>query len=648
MQALQCIRGQCCDLQTILMPDQSIDPKEQVQKVCLDICHMLVRENDLPTMLQGICDQLLQVAVCTTSWLVLLEQEVGGVITAESGLGERFAPIMEQLRQGTIPECGQRALSRTDGGVEVLDTVDCALCGDPSGSITHNKLAVAIRCRPSLYGFLVLQLLPGCSLDPEELKMLQDLAASVSLTLRRLFSEEESKQREEELRHAEQRYELALHASQAGLWDWNILTGEMYTSPDNKEMLDYRQNNTDGGVLEQAIHPDDREKVMDILNEHLAGRTEEYRIEYRVREQDGSWSWYLDRGRVVERDEKNMPVRMTGTHQNITKQKQQDQAMAAIQKQMHDALDNERTFLQTVIDGAGDPVMAIDLDYTVLLLNASAAELARVPVDVEAVQTNKCYQLFHGEDSPCDDAGYPCPVREARKAEKHVKLLHNPYHGNGINNTFEIEVSPLRDSDDKLTGIIEVARDITDRLRVEQELRDSQSRLYRLAHHDTLTGLPNRLLFKDRLGQSIIRARRKNTRVAILFLDLDRFKTINDTLGHDVGDALLVEVAARLQRQCRQSDTVARLGGDEFVFILDDINGRENVEVVAGKIMKAMRREVQVCGHAMLVSTSIGIGIFPDDSEEIEGVIKCADLALYKAKAEGRSNFQFYLPEMKA
>lgn len=629
------------------MFDRTTEPKEQVQLVCLDICHLLLRENDLPDMLQGICDLLLQGNFCQTSWLVLLEQEVGGVITAESGLGERFSPIMEQLRQGNIPECGQKALNQTDDSVVVLDEADCALCGDSPGSIDQDKLAVAIRCSPSLYGFLVLQLLPGCSLDSAGLKMLQDLAASVSLTLRRLFSDEESKQREEALRLAEKRYELALHASQAGLWDWNILTGEMYTSPDNKKMLDYRQNNSDGGVLEQAIHPEDREKVMEILNEHLAGRTEEYRIEYRVREPDGSWLWYLDRGRVVERDEKNMPVRMTGTHQNITKQKKQDQDLAAIQQQMHDALDNERTFLQTVIDGAGDPVMAIDLDYTVLLLNASAADLAREQVDVEAVQTKKCYQLFHGEDSPCDDAGYPCPVREVRREGRQIKLIHNPYHGNGINNTFEIDISPLRGSDGKLTGIIEVARDITDRLRVEQELRDSQSRLYRLAHHDTLTGLPNRLLFKDRLGQSIIKARRNSTRVAILFLDLDHFKTVNDSLGHDVGDALLVEVASRLQQQCRQSDTVARLGGDEFVFILDDIKSSQNVEVVAGKIMKAMARDVDVCGHTLQISISLGIGLFPDDSEEIEGVIKCADLALYKAKAEGRSQYQFYLPEMK-
>jgi diguanylate cyclase (GGDEF)-like protein len=223
-----------------------------------------------------------------------------------------------------------------------------------------------------------------------------------------------------------------------------------------------------------------------------------------------------------------------------------------------------------------------------------------------------------------------------------LKLIHNPYHGNGVNNVFELEVSPLKDSHGELYGIIEVARDITDRLRIEKELRDSQSNLYRLAHHDTLTGLPNRLLFRDRLNQAINKAGRNRTGVAILFLDLDRFKVINDTLGHDIGDALLIEVAVRLQRQCRQSDTVARLGGDEFIFILEDVGNREDASVVAAKIMAALTVPVLIRGHELNITTSIGIALFPDDSREIEEVLKYADMALYAAKAVGRSNFQFY------
>ena len=475
-----------------------------------------------------------------------------------------------------------------------------------------------------------------------ECRIVADLTDSISLALRQLFADEAARQREQELKRIEERYELALHASQAGLWDWNIRTGEMYTSPDHWELLDYQSSKDDGVQPQRFIHPEDRDRVLAVLNEHLTGKTEEYRIEYRVQEKDGEWTWFLDRGRVVERDDNNMPVRMTGTHQNITLQKHQDQAIALVQQQLHDAVNHERNFLQTVIDSAGDPVMVVDLNHTLLLINQAAARLVRDGGSIESLRGQKCYRLFCGMETPCQDLRYPCPVEQVKSNGQPAKLIHNPYHGNGVNNTFELEASPLRDGQGKLYGIIEVARDITDRLRIEKELRESQSHLYRLAHHDPLTGLPNRLLFRDRFAQAISKAERNRSGVAVLFLDLDRFKSINDTLGHDVGDALLVEVAARLQRQCRQSDTVARLGGDEFVFILEAIHDRKDASVVADKIMAALGVPVLAKGHELTITTSIGIALFPLDGATMEEVIKCADLALYAAKEIGRSNYQFY------
>jgi len=509
-------------------------------------------------------------------------------------------------------------------------------------------VTVAIRCRNGLTGFLVLEVPAQTEIESPELEVIGQLSDSLAQALRRLFADEEARQREHELKRVEERFELALYASQAGLWDWNIKSGEMYTSHDQKESLDYRDENGQGGLaaLQGRIHPDDQDKVLEVLNEHLAGKTDEYRIEYRVKGRDGKWKWFLDRGRVVERDGNSMPVRMTGTHQDITRQKKQEEALAAVQRQLHDAVDHERSFLQTVIDGAADPVMAIDLEYNVLLMNKVAQEVLHVDTVLWQREGKKCYQLFAGQEQPCTDLQYPCPVQEVQRCQRAVTFLHNFYHGNGINNTFELEVSPLLDQEGKLYGVIEVARDVTDRLRIEKELRESRSRLYRLAHHDVLTGLPNRLLFKDRFEQAIFKVRRKGGKVAILFLDLDKFKEVNDTLGHDVGDALLIEVAARFQRQCRQSDTVARIGGDEFVFILEEIENRSNAEVVAGKIMEAVERPVQIHEHELQISTSIGIALYPDDADDIDGVIKCADTALYQAKEEGRNGYKMYHAEM--
>ncbi|MCF6187527.1 MAG: EAL domain-containing protein [Desulfobulbaceae bacterium] len=610
------------------------------------IHRLLLTQQDLPTLLQGVCDQLVGEDLHRTAWMVLLDSEVGSVITAETGLGERFNFIMDQLRNSELPECGKRCLEQQDNAAVYCHRCSCGACTNVDGQC--GAVAVAIRCRAGLFGFLVVELPSPGEIDQAELQLLREMADSISQALRRLFAVEESRQREHELKQVEERFELALYASQAGLWDWNIKTGEMYTSHDRKDFLDYREGNGKQGIssLQRLIHPDDREKVLQVLNDHLAGKTDEYRIEYRIRDREGDWQWFLDRGRVVERDEKKMPLRMTGTHQDITRQKKQDEAMAVVQQQFHAAVDHERSFLQTVIDGAADPVMAIDTDYNVLLMNKVATELLHVDPEVVRRGEKKCYQLFSGRDHPCTDEQYPCPVQQVLKNDRPVTLVHNPYHGNCINNTFEIEVSPLRDTEGEMYGIIEVARDITDRLRIEQELRESRSQLYRLAHHDSLTGLPNRLLFKDRLEQAIFKARRKGTRVAVLFLDLDRFKNVNDTLGHDVGDELLIEVARRFQTQCRQSDTVARIGGDEFVFILDDIGDQNNAELVAGKIMDAIARPVQVNGHELHISTSIGIAIYPDDSDNLEDVIKCADTALYQAKGDGRSSYKLYKSEM--
>ncbi|PIE60239.1 MAG: hypothetical protein CSA31_03080, partial [Desulfobulbus propionicus] len=415
-------------------------------------------------------------------------------------------------------------------------------------------------------------------------ELFSQVGESIGHAIRHLFQEEEGRQKEEEMRTVEERYELALYASQAGLWDWNIKTGEMHTSSNQMDHLDYRNGAHGPGLGGRGIHPDDKDEILAILNKHLAGETEEYRIEYRVKDEDDQWVWYLDRGRVVERDENNMPVRMTGTHQNISLQKQREQAIAAIQQQLHEAVNHERNFLQTVIDSAGDPVMVIDLQYTLLLINRTAAARIDSHISTGSMLGKKCYELFCGATEPCSTTDYPCPIKEIQQHGRQIKLIHNPYHGNGIHNTFELEVSPLRHKNGELYGIIEVARDVTDRLRIEEELRDSQSRLYRLAHHDTLTGLPNRLLFQDRLNQALAKSGRLQKSVALMYLDLDKFKHINDTLGHDIGDLLLVEVAQRLQQQCRASDTVARLGGDEFVFILDGISSKHDVAAVAKKI----------------------------------------------------------------
>ena len=182
-------------------------------------------------------------------------------------------------------------------------------------------------------------------------------------------------------------------------------------------------------------------------------------------------------------------------------------------------------------------------------------------------------------------------------------------------------------------------RDITDRVQVERRIRHH-------AYHDSLTSLPNRALFQDRLSRELGQARRDGRCSALLLLDLDRFKTINDTLGHAAGDELLIEVAKRLHSKVRDGDTIARLGGDEFVFVVSNLRHREDAANVAETVLEVLKPPIQIGEYDLHVSASIGISLFPDDGDEGSTLLKCADVALYRAKELGRDNYQIYEPKL--
>ncbi len=198
-----------------------------------------------------------------------------------------------------------------------------------------------------------------------------------------------------------------------------------------------------------------------------------------------------------------------------------------------------------------------------------------------------------------------------------------------------ITITTLHDENGKPTNHIAIFSDAS-------SYKEKEARIHFLAHHDALTGLPNRTLLQDRLDQAVSKAKRDGDKIAILFIDLDRFKVINDTLGHHVGDMLLKEVAHRLNAAVRDSDTVCRQGGDEFIIVLPELEEMSNVAHVAQKILESISNEFLLEGEHLKVTPSIGISIFPDDGERIDVLIKNADTAMYHAKGSGRANFQFF------
>lgn len=305
----------------------------------------------------------------------------------------------------------------------------------------------------------------------------------------------------------------------------------------------------------------------------------------------------------------------------------------------------EQEFLKNVIDSAVDPIMVIDRDYNVTMHNDAVEK--QIDWSCIADRENlKCYEISHHRSTPCDGTDHPCPLREVLETQEHASALHIHQDKRGVSQYVELSASPHRDGKGDIVGIIEIARDITDRIEVENQLEVEQVKLTHLANHDPLTNLPNRLLFHDRVEQAIKRSQRNFSQFVVFFINLDRFKAINDSLGHIVGDKVLQEVTARLKYNMREADTIARLGGDEFALIIESTQHLEDVRNLAEKVQSVLSESMMIAGHELYVTSSIGISLFPNDGDAPEMLFRHADTAVHRAKEEGKNNYCFYTSDM--
>lgn len=299
----------------------------------------------------------------------------------------------------------------------------------------------------------------------------------------------------------------------------------------------------------------------------------------------------------------------------------------------NDEIKNTRDFLNDVIDGVDDPIIVIDLNYNVILVNRVVRE--NYPVYVNDMETLLCYKVSHCCDKPCDDTSHPCPLSIVRETGRSVKVVHEHYQKDGEMRFIEILASPLRDADNNIYAIIESTRDITERKLAEMTLEFK-------ANYDVLTGLPNRISFYDRMAHVMALTKRQKKTFALMLLDLDFFKEVNDNFGHDTGDSLLREAAKRLKNCVRESDTVARLGGDEFTIILNCVVDKDSVLSVARKIINTISEPYILNGNQCSIGVSIGICLYPNDGCDIDTLIKKADIAMYQAKKLGRNTHHLY------
>ncbi|WMB72628.1 EAL domain-containing protein [Shewanella oncorhynchi] len=420
------------------------------------------------------------------------------------------------------------------------------------------------------------------------------------------------------LTESEDRLRQSLRGSDSDLWEWHKNTQAFHL--DNRgSVLGTHANEIVVSLEDLPVHPQDREKALAQWDNMMAGEIDRFEAEYRYQRKDGNWGWLRVRGRPVARNKYSNEIeRVAGIYSDITVQRQ---------------LEDEINLLAKAFGNTSEGVLILDVEGGIRVANYAAQQI--IGIDSDDLVGQPFAQFVQMNDRLASEIKQLLRDSQSWTGERELIRANQQLCPVWLN------VSVMQSINGKVTHYVVVFSDITERKRTEADLR-------RLANYDVLTGLPNRSLFSSRLLQSIQAAQQTGEKLALLFLDLDRFKHVNDSYGHSMGDALLVEASSRLQSCISSEHLLCRFGGDEFVILLRNANSIDDINHVAERLLEQIVAPFKLYGREFYISTSIGISIWPDDAVQPEAFIKNADLAMYHAKEEGRGNFQYYSSERNA
>jgi diguanylate cyclase (GGDEF)-like protein/PAS domain S-box-containing protein len=582
----------------------------------------IVRGKQRDGLFEEICRVSVEFGRLQFAWVGLVDEDTG-MVNPVAHYG-RDGGYIDEIRVTTDPD---QATGRGPIGVAIRQRTSMVIndfFADPS-TMPWREAATragfrAVAACPLVSGDRVIGALGVYAdeagfFDAETIALLTEMTDDVSFALQSLEKEERRRAAEDALRESEEKYRLLFSNEQDAIVVFDADTTSIVET--NEAFLRLSGYSEDDS---RKLHIGDLSSDMEASNRSIRTVREQGvdRVDARrLRRKDGTeilieigLNSFVWRGRRL----------VSAILRDITERKKAEESALLWSK---------------VLEDSAEGIMITDADRKILTVNKAFTTLTGyTPEEVIGGDPKILSSGRH------DAAFFHVMWRTIRLSDRWQGEIWNR-RKNGEVYLEWLSVTAVRNAEGVLTHYVGIFSDITER-------KESADRIEFLASHDSLTALPNRLLMNDLVRQSVAAARRKGSMLALLFLDLDRFKTINDSLGHSIGDDLLQHVAVRLTDSVREGDTVARLGGDEFLIMLPELSRSQDAAVVAEKIVAAMRAHIVIEEHELGITASIGISVYPHDGADVSALIKNADAAMYHAKERGRNNYQFFTPDMNA